>query len=153
MSGRGRAWTLSAWRTSGACVRDADPRTTRCNTSRADPAWRRSRAAPARGGRRGLQRARWQLFAQATAANGVQSTLTLPILAGDRVTATEAPRQLQASAKISTAVGVICAQLDVDEDEARRLLRDAAACAGASELRVAEALLSSWEDLDDSSDR
>jgi AmiR/NasT family two-component response regulator len=83
----------------------------------------------------------------------VQSTLTLPILAGDRVTATEAPRQLQASAKISTAVGVICAQLDVDEDEARRLLRDAAACAGASELRVAEALLSSWEDLDDSSDR
>ncbi|WP_028642377.1 GAF domain-containing protein [Nocardioides sp. URHA0020] len=133
----------------------------------------------------------WQLFAQATAAKGVQSTLTLPILVGDRVIgsvnlyaasrrafgglhdqlaeifgawaggavtnadlsfdtrrlATEAPGHLKDSSKISTAVGVICAQLDVDEEQARRLLRDAAACAGASELRVAEALLESWHEF------
>jgi GAF domain-containing protein len=134
----------------------------------------------------------WQLFAQATAARGVQSTLTLPIVADDRVIgsvnlygasrrafgglheqladifgawaagavtnadlsfdtrrlATEAPGHLRRSAKISTAVGVICARLAVDEEEARRLLRDAAACAGASELRVAEVLLNSRDELD-----
>jgi GAF domain-containing protein len=138
----------------------------------------------------------WQLFAEATAAKGVRSTLTLPVVVGERVIgsvnlygasrrafvglydqladifgawaggaisnadlsfdtrrlAAEAPRQLQATAKISTAVGVICARMDVDEEEARRLLRDAAACAGASELRVAEALLNSWEDRDSGSD-
>ena len=60
-----------------------------------------------------------------------------------RRVATEAPEHLRATTRISAAVGVICARLDVDEDEARRLLHQAAVRAGVDELPVAEALLRS----------
>ena len=55
--------------------------------------------------------------------------------------AARAPALLRAAAKVATAVGILSAALEQDEDQARRTLRDAAAQAGVTELRLAEALL------------
>jgi GAF domain-containing protein len=127
----------------------------------------------------------WRLVAETTAAPGVRSTLTLPILTNGEVSgsvnlyaaspraftglqdniakifdawapgavsnadlsfssraqAAQAPGHLRAAARISTAVGIIAGILGLDLETAARALRDAAACAGVDELRVAEALL------------
>jgi GAF domain-containing protein len=127
----------------------------------------------------------WQLFAEATAAVGVRSTLTLPILAGAEITgsvnlyaasprafeglheevaevfsawapgairnadlsfatrelARAAPQILRNAAKVDVAVGVLLAALDLEEQEARRRLRDAAVRGGVEEVTLAEVLL------------
>jgi hypothetical protein len=131
----------------------------------------------------------WQLFADATAAAGVRSTLTLPILAepervgevagsvnlyaasprafddlheevaevfsawapgairnadlsfATRELARKAPQILRNAAKVDVAVGLLLAAFDLEEQEARRRLRDAAVRGGVEEVKLAEALL------------
>ena len=139
------------------------------------------RSRPVRSGWEG----RWQLFAAATSAVGVRSTLTLPILTEDQVVGTvnlyaasphafdglhpeiaaifsawapgairnadlsfatresarQAPRILKEAAKVDVAVAFLLTTLGIDEDDARRRLRDAARRGGVDEVQLAEALL------------
>lgn len=128
---------------------------------------------------------RWQLFAEASAAVGVRSTLSLPILVEDDVAgsvnlyaasvrafqglheqiaavfqawapgavsnadlpfrtrdqARQAPRILRESARIDAAVGSLVSMFDLDVQEARDRLRDAALRGGVEDAQLAEALL------------
>jgi GAF domain-containing protein len=128
---------------------------------------------------------RWQLFAAATSAAGIRSTLTLPVREGDRVVgsvnlyaasadafeglhdeiaaifsawapgavrnadlsfstrerARQAPGMLRDAAKVDVAVGLLLASFDLEEDEARRRLREAASRGGVDEVLLAEVLV------------
>ena len=127
----------------------------------------------------------WASFARASAAAGVASTLSLPVVDHDRVVgginlyassadafvgrhgdlaevlgasasgaianadlsfesrrrAEQAPRQLRDQRLVDVAVGILAAREDVDLDEARDRLEDAAARAGVSEAQAALVLI------------
>ena len=132
-----------------------------------------------------LDEERWRLFAEASAAAGVASTLSMPIMSGDqviggvnmyastadaftghyeelglalhgdataaianadlsfstRLQAAQAPQHLRDTQTIDTAVGLLAGRLGRAVDEARELLRHAAARAGITETLVAQVLI------------
>jgi GAF domain-containing protein len=132
-----------------------------------------------------LNEERWRLFAETSAAAGVASTLSMPILRNGqviggvnlyastpeaftgrhgllalaldadataaianadlsfstRIKAAEAPQKIRDTQVIETAVGLLATRLGRAFDEARELLRQAAARAGITEAWVARVLI------------
>jgi GAF domain-containing protein len=96
-----------------------------------------------------LDEGRWQLYAQASAAAGIASSLSVPVLEDGTVVggvnfygAAEAPGRLADRAEIDVAVGIIAAREGVDAQTAEQRLRDAAARASVTQLEVARAVIS-----------
>jgi GAF domain-containing protein len=136
-----------------------------------------------------LDEDRWQVFAAASAAHGVASTLSLPIYAdgelvggvnlyastpdaftgrveelsslvgatstqaitnadlsfSTRLEAAAAPQRLRDQAVIETAIGLVAADKEIDIEQARQELLDAAARAGVYLVQVARVVISVYK--------